>query len=106
MRDVWNWWKVRRTKILTVFLLGIILIWMSMGLWQAERLSRAIVREVRGSFLHQETKRQEQFTKLLTIVEEHLSRQDANMASRREEHLRLVRMLDQLARTLEKPAAR
>ncbi len=106
MRDLWNWWKARQARIFTVLLLGIILAWMSMGLWQAQRLSGAIVREVRGSFQRQESARKEQFGRLLATVEEYLARQDADMMARREEHKHLLEMLDQLLEKMGKQVTR
>jgi hypothetical protein len=83
----------------------LIVTWMSLRLWQADRHSRAVVREVRQSIL-QELTRQSQFARLLDIEKAHLSRQDLNAAARREELVHLVRMLDQLSQTVERPAAR
>jgi hypothetical protein len=109
IRDVWNcwnWWKVRKPQLTAVLVLGIIFAWMNVGLWQAERYFRAVVREVREGFQRQETARQSQFARLLDTVEQHLSRQDLDAAARREEYTHLKQMLSQFPRNAEKPAAR
>ena len=37
MRNVWRWWKVRTSADQALVVLGLILLWMSTSLWQAER---------------------------------------------------------------------
>jgi hypothetical protein len=104
MRDLWNWWRVRTGQLSALLVFGLVLAWMSVGLWQSERHFHAVVREVREGFRQQEYVRQRQFAKLLATLEDHLSRQDADSLVRRDEHLRLIQMLSRLAAANQGPA--
>ncbi len=79
--------------------------WMSLVLWQAERRSQAAVREVRQNLEKQESTRHSHFARLLGTEEARQSRQNRDAAARRKELAHLERMINQLSRTLEKPAA-
>jgi hypothetical protein len=96
MRDLWRWWRARTGQFSALLFFCAVLIWMSVGLWQSERHFHAVVREVRASFRQQEFVRQCQFAKLLSALEDHLSRQDRDSLARRDEHLRLIQLLSRL----------
>lgn len=83
MRDLWKWWKVREPQLQALLILGLILTWMSLALWQAERRSRAVVREVRQNFQKQEATRHSHFARLLGTVEARRSQLRGNRRSRR-----------------------
>ena len=38
MRDVWRWWKGRGSQIKALLVLALILLWMSLSLWQSGRI--------------------------------------------------------------------
>jgi hypothetical protein len=96
MRDLWKWWRLRPGQLSAVLILGALLAWMSVGLWQAERHYREVVRELRESFRQQERVRQMQFAQLLSTLDGPLARQDRELAARREDERRLVEMLSRL----------
>jgi hypothetical protein len=96
MRELWKWWRLRPGQLWAVLILGAVLAWMSVGLWQAERHYRAVVREVRDSFRQQERMRQMQFAQLLATLDGHLSRQDHDLSARREEERQLIELLSRL----------
>ena len=103
MRDLWRWWKLRSPQRSGVVLLGLILAWMSLSLYQVEQHYRAVVLEVRQSFQKQEENRQAQFARLLQAVDAHLSRQDVNEKAHRQADLELRLMLGQVIEQTRKP---
>src|SRR5271157_5592244 len=70
LRDLWKWWKVRKPQLRALLILGLILMWMSLALWQAERRSQAAVREVRQNLEKQESTRHSHFARLLGTEEQ------------------------------------
>ncbi len=96
MHELWRWWRLRSGQLTGLLILGAILAWMSVGLWQAERHYRSVVRELRESFREQERVRQMQFAQLLSSHDEHLSRQGQDLSALREDERRLVELLTRL----------
>jgi len=103
MRDLCSWWRFRGPQRSGVVLLGLILAWMSLSLYQAEQHFRAVVLEVRQSFQKQEENRQAQFACLLQTVEAHLSRQDLNEKAHRKADTELRQLLGQVIELTRKP---
>ena len=103
MRDVWRWWTLRSHQRSALILLGLILAWMSVSLYQIERNYQAVVLEVRQSFQKQEEDRQSQLARLLQAVELHLSRMDLVATARRNDDLEELRMDSQLIEQTRKP---
>ena len=102
LRDLWKWWKVRKLQLRALLILGLILTWMSLAPWQAERRSHAVVRELPQTLHKQEATRHSHFARLLGTEDARRSRQNRDTAARRKKLAHLERMISQLSLTVEK----
>jgi hypothetical protein len=80
MRELVIWWKARSTQLLVLCSFAIILVWQNIEMRREDAYFRKVVAEIRESFRRQETTRQLQFTRMLTAIEDHLSRIDQSIA--------------------------
>ena len=106
MRDVWRWWKVRKSQIRALLVLGLILLWMSLNLWQTQRQlsdGRASHEQI---IRQQETTRQRQLDKLMEVMETHHAQQDLDAAALRDDLCELRLMIGQLIEQTGKHAVR
>jgi hypothetical protein len=101
MREVWNWWKLRKSQLLVLVSFSLILVWQNIELRRGDGYFRAIVREVRESFRQQEYTRQIQFARLLGKAETHLSRLERSVATSRDEHREVMKQLRLLGEQIQ-----
>ena len=85
LRDYWRWWMTRRSQIGALIMLAGLIVWMNVALWQAERNYRGVLFELRRTHIQQEATRERQFSRLLNVLEAHLSRQDVETAEQRKQ---------------------
>jgi hypothetical protein len=94
--DYWNWWKTRRSQVVTLVFLAGLIVWMNVALLQAERNYRGVVAELRHNYRQQEATRERQFSRMLSVLESHLSRMDVDSAKSLKQQEQIREMLDPL----------
>ena len=85
LREYWRWWKTRRSQIGALIMLAGLIVWMNVALLQAERNYRGVVFELRQNYRQQEATRERQFSRVLNVLESHLSRLNVQTAEQRKQ---------------------
>ncbi len=102
MRDVWRWWKVRKPQMKALLVLGLVLLWMSLNLWQTQRNFQMMMRSHERLVKQQETAGQVRLDRLIEAVEAHHAEQDLDAAALRDDllelNLAIGRLIDQTGR--------
>jgi hypothetical protein len=92
MRDVWRWWRVRTTQIKAVLMLGLILMWMSLDLWQTQRSLGTVMAAHEQLVKQLEKTRQLQIDSLVQAIQSHQAQEDLDSTAFRDE-LREIRLM-------------
>ncbi len=99
--DLLGWWRQRTPQLRALVFLALILGYMSIELWQVERRSRALVREVRQRFQRQETFQQGQFASLLLSLQDSQKQQNEDDKHRHEMMEQLEGIIRQLGHIVD-----
>jgi hypothetical protein len=106
MRDVWRWWKVRRSQLQALLVLGLVLFGMCLNLWQTQRHFNIAIRSHDEIMGRMEAIRKHQINKLLEVVEAHHAQQDLDAAALRNDLWALKFMIGELIEHAGKQAVR
>ncbi len=86
----------RRSQIGALIMLAGLIVWMNVALLQAERNYHGVVVELRKSYAQQEVTRERQFSRILSVLESHLSRLDVKTAEELKQQALTREMLNPL----------
>jgi hypothetical protein len=92
MREFWLWWKVRTTQIKALLMLGMILMWMSLDLWQTQRSLGTVMAAHEQLVKQLDKTRQLQIDALVQAIQIHQAQEDVDAASLSDE-LREIRLM-------------
>jgi hypothetical protein len=96
MRDVWRWWKGRKQELKALLVLALILLWMSLSLWQSQRHLHKVMRANEQILKELDTTRRLQLGQLTEVLEAHQAQQDLDAAALRVDLWDLKHQLGQL----------
>ena len=101
MGDVWRWWKVRKSQLRALLVLGLIFLWMSLSLWQSQRNFHTVMRTQEQLLKQLETTRQWQLNQLTEALQAQLAQQDLDVAALRTD---LWNLSCRIGQSTEQPA--